>query len=144
MGISVDAAGVLATIIPIGLLILGVEIRGVEPVVATARVATVALWLLGAVLLGGLVIGFVAEYILVGTLLSGEPVTPLGGLVVYVGLSLIGTGSFWLLLYSLASTLGIVERLGRRAAAGTMASPRRVARQVAYVRKHHPRTGQDR
>lgn len=136
--ISVETAGVIAAIIPVGLLILGVEIRGVESVVATSRAGTVTLWLLGAIFVLGLLLGFYSEYLLIRALLQDAPLGVFDTVVVHLGLYFLGFGSFLLLSYSMTMKLGIIERMGRRSHKQTLASPRRMWKKVDYVDKHHP------
>jgi hypothetical protein len=136
--ITAEGAGVIATIIPIGLLILGFEIQRAPELVATDRIGTFGLWLIGAVLLLGLVLGFVAEWALVQAVAAGECVTGIGAVLVWSSLWFVGAGSFLLLLGSLSERLGIMERMGRKARARITASERRLARSIAYVEKHHP------
>lgn len=136
--ITAEGAGIIATIIPIGLLILGFEIQRSPELVATGKVGTVTLWTMGAVLVLGLVLGFVAEWMLVKAVAVSDGVTGFGAILVWTSLWFVGVGSFLLLLGSLAQRLGLIERVGRPARRRVVASPRRLARSIAYVEKHHP------
>ncbi len=138
MDIALSEVGVLSTIMPIGLLILGFEVRSMPSMVATGRSGTFSLWLLGRFLLLALVTGFFAEYRMVLALLASTDVVGFDVVIVRTGFFLVGMTSFWLLAGSLAHKLGLLERLGRRSARRTMSSPRRLARQIEYVEKHHP------
>lgn len=141
--ITAEGAGVIATIIPIGLLIIGFEIQRVPQFVATDWMGTAVLWITGLALLSALVLGFLAEATLIRAVAAGTCVTGFAAEVVWTALTFLGTGSFLLLLGSLADRLGILERVGRRANARTRRSPRRLARAVAYVEKHHPTSRSD-
>lgn len=136
--ITADGAGIIATIIPIGLLVLGFEIQRVPTMVATDRVGTFALWCLGVIFLLGLGLGFVAEWILIRAVASWIPVGEIESVVVWAGLWFLGSGSFILLLTSMSERLGLIDMIGRKARARTTSSPRRWARQITYIEKHHP------
>lgn len=136
--ITAEGAGVIATVIPIGLIIIGFEIQRVPQFVATAMSATITLWVTGALLILGLILGFWSESLLLQAVAVQAPVPEVFVPVIWLALWLLAMGSFLLLLASLADRLGLLARLGRRAREATERSPRRLARQVRYVEKHHP------
>lgn len=141
MTISLTEVGVLATIMPIGLLIIGFEVRSIPPFVATGRSGTFLLWYTGAALMLSMGLGFWAETVLVSALIGGRDVSGFDVTIVQLGFWLVGMLSFLLLIGSLSFALGIPDRLARRALARTAKSPRRMAQQIAYVEKHHPSAG---
>lgn len=136
--ITAEGAGVIATIIPIGLLILGFEIQRAPALVATGWGGTVGLWIIGSILVLGLLLGFWAEWQLVRAVAANECVTGFAAGTIWTALWFVGAGSLVLLMGSLSHRLGIIERLGRRARTRVTNSPRRLARSIAYVEKHHP------
>ena len=144
MTISNEAAVTLAQIIPVGLLIVGIEIRIVPRLVATGRAGTVMLWILGAGLVSALSLGFLAEYLLVRAIIEGTSLSTFSTVVANVGLGLLGWASFLLLFASLGEVLGLTDRIGRRARDKTASSPRRLSRQMRYIEDHHPRVFEDR
>lgn len=138
MNIDIASVGVLATIMPIGLLVIGFEIRSVPSLVATGRGGTVLLWWLGTVLVLALFGGFFAEYRMILALLGGYSLGGLDVVLLRWSFALVGSASFLLLLASLGTKLGLDEKLGRRSNARTLKSPRRLARRMKYVEQHHP------
>lgn len=138
MTISVESAGVLATILPIGLLIIGFEVRSVPSLLATSRTGTVFLWIGGALLVAALWLGFEAEKRLVMAVMTDTAIPAASSGWVVWGFSLVGDAAFLLLSLVLATKLGILQRIGRRANERVYGSERRRARLVRYVDKHHP------
>lgn len=138
MTITAEAAGVLATILPIGLLLIGFEVRSVPSLLATTRAGTVTLWVLGALLVLALALGFFAEYLLVLSVMADAALPPTASSVVAWGFALVGQASFLLLLATLSEKLGISRRIGRRVNDRVYSSERRRARRVQYVDEHHP------
>jgi|GEM_PF-4006621 hypothetical protein len=138
MSIAVDEVGVLATIMPVALLLVGFEVRAFPSLVATDKIGTVMLWCLGGLMTLALAMGFLAEWRMVQALLDGVGLTGGDVVLVRVGFWLIGMVSFWLLAGTLLFKLGVLQRLGGRAWQRTKTSPRRLSRQIDYVDKHHP------
>lgn len=135
--ITAEGAGIIATIIPIGLLIIGFEIRNVEPIYAASRSGTVMLWLLGALLLVSLWTGFSAEARLITAVAADEDIEGPSATLVWVALNLVGGMAFLVLAYSLTEKLGILDMVSRRAQRRLARSPRRLARTLDYIRAHH-------
>lgn len=138
MIIELDQIGVLATIMPVALLLVGFEVRSFPGLVATGRSGTISLWVLGAFVVAALAAGFLAEYRMVLALLDGVAVAGVDVHLVRIGFALVGMVSFWLLAGTLLFKLGVLQRLGTRARSRVEGSPRRLYRQVEYVEKHHP------
>lgn len=142
--ITADGAGVIATIIPIALLIIGFEIQRVPQFVAADRIGTAVLWATGLALFGALVLGFLAEATLIRAVAAGKGITGFAAEFIWTALYLLAAGSFLLLMGSLADRLGVLDRVARRAQARSERSPRRAARKVAYIEEHHPSARRDR
>ncbi|KAA9133721.1 hypothetical protein [Microbacterium caowuchunii] len=136
--ISIDGAALIATIIPIALLVVGLEIQRVPTMYATGRGGTVGLWIVGAILVLGLVLGFLAEYLCIAAVATGAPLNVVDSRIVWAGLYFLGLGAGFLLAASLLDRLGLLERLGTKAHRRRAASPRRTARMLEYVDTHHP------
>lgn len=136
--ITADGAGVIATIIPIALLIIGFEIQRVPQFVATHWFGTATLWSTGIALFTALLLGFFAEASLIRAVAAGDSITGFAADFVWVALYFLAAGSLLLLVGSLADRLGVLERLGRRAQSRASRSPRRAARAAAYIEEHHP------
>lgn len=135
--ITAEGAGVIATIIPIGLLIVGFEIQRVPKMVATGRSGTLGLWLLGAVFMLAVLMGFFAEWLLLESVAAWSEVEGPRATMVWVALWFIGLASLILLLASLADALGILDRLANRAMRRAARSPRRHFRQLSHAEEHH-------
>ncbi|MEI3867790.1 hypothetical protein V6S02_11950 [Microbacterium sp. CCNWLW134] len=139
--ITATGAGVVATIIPIGLAIIGFEIRNVPKPYATHWMGAATIWVTGVILFAALLVGFFAEWLLILSATSGEDLGGFSAVVVWIALWLIGWGSFLLLLGSLMDHAGLLERIGRGARERTDRSPRRAARRDAYLQTHYPEDG---
>lgn len=135
--ITAEGAGIIATIIPIALLIIGLEIRNVEPIYAASRSGTVFLWLLGVLLLASLWTGFSAEARLITAIAADEDIEESSAIFIWVALNLVGGMAFLVLAYSLTEKLGILDMVSRRAQSRLERSPRRLARTLDYIRAHH-------
>lgn len=135
--ISAEGAGVIATVIPIGLLIVGLEIQRVPGMLATGKAGSFLLWLFGALMITSLGSGFLAEVSLIVAVAAWEPLVGAHAVIVWTALALLGISAWILLLTSLADRLGLLEALGRRARERVNASPRRKSRQDEYIRTHH-------
>lgn len=128
----------LATLIPIGLLLIGFEIRSVPTIVSTGTVGLVMLWISGAALVVALYAGFAAERILVIAVVTDTEVSVADTGWVVWGLYLLWYCVFVLLFLTLTERLGILRLIGKRANNRVYASERRLARRMQHIEKHHP------
>lgn len=128
----------IATVYPLGLLVIGFEIRQVPRVVATHPSGTILLWALGIVLVTGLVTGIISVDRCVRSVATGVPLNEPEVVLIAVAGNSLYSGVFLLLMASLLDRLGVLKALGRRAIQRTAASERRTARTLHYIKTHHP------
>ncbi len=103
--ITAEGAGVIATIIPIGLLIVGFEVRGATLPTSKDRISVIGRWYLSALFGIGLLLGFVAEAILVTAVSSSSGVDGFEVVFVWAGLFALACGSFALMGASLLENI---------------------------------------
>lgn len=136
--ISTDGAALIAQVIPVALLVVGFEIQRAPTLYATGRMGTVGLWVIGGILVISLGLGFIAEKLCLEAVASSKPLNELESAIVWVALNALGYGAFLLLLGSLLTRLGVLERIAERAGRKRRASPRRQSRMLTYIEDHHP------
>lgn len=112
--ITAEGAGVLATIIPIGLLIVGFEVRSASVSNDSDALSVVSRWYLTILFGLGLLLGFAAEGILVVAVASSSSVEGLQAATVWAGLIVLGSGSFALMGSSIVSSVGLIDWLVSR------------------------------
>lgn len=136
--ISMDGAALIATVIPVALLVVGFEIQRAPTLYGATRGGTVGLWVIGVILVLGLTLGFVAERHCLVAVATHTPLNVVESVVTWLALYLLGIGAFLLLMASLLDRLGVLDKLGERHSRRVTASPRRWERQRTYIRDHHP------
>lgn len=136
--IGLDGAGLIATIIPIALLVISFEIHRAPTIYGATVGGTVALWFLGAVFVAGVGLGLWVELLLIRSVATQSPLTAVESSVVWIALYLLGYGAGMLMMGSLLERLGVLDRVSTWAGRRTMSSPRRLHRKVDYIRRHHP------
>lgn len=134
--ISLDGAALIATVIPVAMLVVGFEIQRAPVIYATGRAGMAMLWVLGFVLAGGLFLGFWAEWYCITAVAASEPPSAVNSVIVWCALYLLGVGAMLLMLGSLLSKLGVLDKMSGRSE--KWKSPRRAARMLKYIDEHHP------
>lgn len=130
--ISHEAAGLLATLYPVGLLIIGIEVRQTPRLVATALSGRILLLVGGAWLLAAILAGMSAVARCVNAVASGVELT--GGDAIMVAVA------GWLIYIAVAAlfVLNLFDHLGFMDWAYARHSPRRRAAMADYLEKHPP------
>lgn len=138
MTLTVEGVSLIATVIPIALLVIGFEINRTPEILAVAREGSRALLVLGILHMAALLLGLLAESVCVISVATGAPLKAWEVVVVAIACQLLLMSAGVLLFLSLANRIGYLDWIARKATTRRQASPRRKARADSYLDEHHP------
>lgn len=136
--ISVAGAGLLAQVLPVGVLAVVLELRLVEDMYAVTRGVAVWVWTYGVVGAAILVGSCYSVAACVRAVIANEPLS--GGEAVLVSVCSYGLLQVvtLFLLWVMASRFGILDRLASRAMKRVAADPRRLLATLDSIERRYP------
>lgn len=131
--ISIEGAAVLAQVIPVGLIILAIELGRVDRLYAANRAGRVALWIFGVGLGATVLLNVQAEIWSVEAVASSASLKGFKSALVFVATNLLWIAATIVLGLIIAKYVGLTEMLGRRAAKQALEKPAQSLRQLEYI-----------
>lgn len=136
--ISLDGAALIAQVIPIGILIVALEVRHLEPLYGSNRTMTLLLRIAGAFTLGAVLLGAIAVSLCITAVSSGTRLDSWQSVVVYVGGSLVYVVAFVFLALLVMERVGLTDWAARRKLSNVLRDPLTALPILEHIQRTYP------